>query len=82
MKPQAVITDRRRRARGGTDEPTRDQLVERIVGTFREMPGLCLTPEQAPRLFGIPSTTSQLVLSQLVDKGQLHRTPDGQYRIF
>jgi hypothetical protein len=35
------------------------------------MPGLCLTVDQAARLFGIPHDTCAEVLKDLADRGQL-----------
>jgi len=50
-----------------------------IVGTFREMPGLCLYANQAARLFGLRAATCQVVLDDLVASGKLRRAHDGQY---
>jgi DNA-binding IclR family transcriptional regulator len=51
-----------------------------IVGTYREMPGLSLSLNQAARLFGLRETTCRVVLRDLVDAGLLRRTRDGHYR--
>ena len=51
-----------------------------VLGTYREMPGLCLHLPQAARLFGVSVRTCQTVLDELVKTGQLHRMEDGQYR--
>lgn len=71
----------RRAVRRGTVEggPNRRHLVSMIVGTYREMPGLCLQLKQAARLFELRPTTCQIVLDDLVRNGQLRRTADGQY---
>ena len=72
--------DRRRRPRGtGDGELTRPQLVSMILGTYREMPGLCLHQKQAARLFGLNNQTCQIVLDDLVAAGRLRRAHDGQY---
>jgi hypothetical protein len=72
--------DRRSRPRGGPDgEPSRPQLVSMILGSYREMPGLCLHTNQAVRLFGMRAQTCQIVLEDLVYKGRLRRAHDGQY---
>lgn len=60
-------------------EPSRRELTLTIVGTFHEMPGLCLRLEQAARLFGLRLRTCQIVLDDLVAAGHLRRTSDGQY---
>jgi hypothetical protein len=49
-----------------------------ILGTFREMPGLCLHTNQAARLFGITPGTCAIVLEDLVAQGKLRRGADGQ----
>jgi hypothetical protein len=54
-------------------------LVQRIRSEFLEMPGLKLTPRQAARLWGVESTTSELVLACLADAGFLSRSRDGAY---
>jgi hypothetical protein len=60
-------------------EPQREQLVSTIVGAYREMPGLCLTLNQAARLFGLRDVTCHIVLEDLVKKGSLRRARNGQY---
>jgi hypothetical protein len=73
-------SDRRFRSRGnGGGEPERANLVSMIIGTYREMPGLSLSLNQAARLFGLRSTTCQIVLDDLVRAGHLRRASDGQY---
>jgi hypothetical protein len=72
--------ERRRRPRGTADgEPSRTQLVSMILGTYRDMPGLCLHMNQAARLFGLRPRTCQVILEDLVHKGRLRRAHDGQY---
>jgi hypothetical protein len=72
--------DRRRQMRGLTGtEPPRAQLVSMILGTFLEMPGLCLHGNQAARLFGLRQSTCSVVLDDLVTQGKLRRAADGQY---
>lgn len=43
------------------------------------MPGLCLTSEQAQRLWAIDAQTCTALLWSLVDLQFLVRGPDGQY---
>lgn len=54
-------------------------LLRRAHGEFLEMPGLCLAPAQAARLWAIDRTTSERILNELVDSGFLWRTRDGSY---
>ena len=79
MHPRHESQERRRRERGTSGaEPTRTQLVSMILGTFREMPGLCLHTNQAARLFGVGQGTCAVVLEDLVAQGKLRRGADGQ----
>jgi hypothetical protein len=72
--------ERRRLARGGEGgEPTRSHLTTLILGTYREMPGLSLTLQQAARLFGLRETTCQVVLDDLVYAQRLRRAVGGRY---
>jgi len=43
------------------------------------MPGLCLTLEQAARLWNVDAQTSRLVLHRLEHEGFLNRTGDGHF---
>ena len=61
------------------DEPPTRHLVDTILSTYREMPGLILHVRQAARLFGLRETTCQRVLDELVGQGSLRRALDGQY---
>jgi hypothetical protein len=74
------ILNRRNQTRGVRgEEPNRERLVNMIVGTYREMPGLCLHVGQAALLFGLRAQTCQVVLDDLVKDGALRRLPDGKY---
>ncbi|HEU4925536.1 MAG TPA: hypothetical protein VFT24_00725 [Vicinamibacterales bacterium] len=79
LLPGAGTLDRRRQQRGAGAEPVRAELVAMVLGTFREMPGLCLHLNQAARLFGVHPTTCQVLLDDLVALGRLRRAHDGQY---
>jgi len=46
-------------------------LVGRVWAEFQEMPGLCLTIDQAQRLFGIEAVVCREVLEALVQIGEL-----------
>jgi len=72
--------DRRRHRRGEAGaEPQRRSLEAMIRGTYREMPGLSLSLDQAARLFGLREQTCRIVLDDLVGSGALRRGADGQY---
>jgi hypothetical protein len=79
VRPGAGSLDRRRQQRGAGAEPMRAELVAMVLGTFREMPGLCLHLNQAARLFGVHPTTCEVLLDDLVALGRLRRAHDGQY---
>jgi hypothetical protein len=80
MGMHEATAERRRRPRGTVaTEPTRQNVVSTIIGTFREMPGLCLHLPQAARLFGLPPATCHVILDDLVRRGTLRVSHDGQY---
>ena len=54
-------------------------LVRRIESEYREMPGLSLTVAQAQRLWGVDQATCLRVLTLLVTRRVLKRTPAGTY---
>ncbi len=58
---------------------TNAPLLRRIRNEFHEMPGLCLTLEQAARLWNLDPQTSQLALHMLEEEGFLARTGDGRF---
>ena len=55
------------------------ELIVRVQGEYREMPGLTLTEVQAQRLWGLDDRTCALVLTALVEQQFLRRTPAGTY---
>lgn len=61
------------------DQAARERLLHRVLSEFREMPCLCLTPEQAQRLFGLRADISTRVISTLVAEGHLRLDSDGRY---
>jgi hypothetical protein len=61
-----------------TTGTTRDVLL-RVQGEYRDMPGLKLTEAQAQRLLGIDCDTCAVVLSTLIERRFLRRTASGQY---
>lgn len=62
----AVATDDRRDA----------LLIERVLGEYREMPGLALTMDQACRLFGCDAAACGRVVGLLVERRALRWSDD------
>jgi hypothetical protein len=58
---------------------TTDDLLHRVRGEFREMPGLRLTLAQACRLLHLDPDTCRQLLDHLVAERTLHYTGDGAY---
>ena len=52
------------------------RLVERVLGEYREMPGLALTIEQARRLWGCDAVTCQRIVDVLVERRVLRWSRD------
>ena len=48
--------------------PAIRELLLRIEGEYREMPGLSLTASQAERLWGLDNSTCAFVLTTLVER--------------
>lgn len=57
------------------------QLLDRIRGEFREMPGLNLTLRQAARLWNLDAITCDLALRILVEERYLDHTRRGSFRL-
>lgn len=59
------------RRQGKTDDRQRDSsldgLLQRILGEYLEMPGLCLTRSQAQRLWGLDEPSCIRLLDYLVE---------------
>jgi len=53
--------------------------VDRLKGTFLEMPGTKLTVQQASRLCGLDTSACGIVLEVLRDAGFLTTRPDGTF---
>lgn len=66
-----------RPCRDRRDVATRHELVQRVAGEFREIPGLCVTVEQASRLFGMSTDSCERILQSLCDDGVVQRA--GRY---
>ena len=58
---------------------SRERLLARLEGEFREMPGLHLTPAQASRLLSIEPGACSRVLRALVERGVLRTTASGHF---
>jgi hypothetical protein len=71
--------DRRHSPRGEPNEPRRPELVQRVRGTFEEMPGLEIALTDAARLFGVSERTCAVVLRDLAAAGTVRPLPDGRF---
>ena len=61
-----------------TDSSVNTALIERILGEYREMPGLALTIEQARRLWGCDAETCRCAVDELVARGALRWSHEGR----
>jgi len=61
-----------------TEDDVDASLIERIVGEYREMPGLALTLDQARKLWGCDAATCRCVVETLVKQGVLRWTSHGR----
>ena len=52
------------------------RLIERVLGEYREMPGLALTVKQARRLWGCDAVTCQRIVDVLVERHVLRWSRD------
>ena len=62
-----------------TRQPINDRLTRRVRAEFLEMPGLCLTFDQAQRLWSLEPLTCASLLNALIDSGFLRRTARGLF---
>ena len=60
--------------------PSAIDVIDRIRGEFREMPGMRLSFDQAVRLWGLDRDTCEAVLGCLIAMGFLQRDGQGRYR--
>jgi hypothetical protein len=56
-----------------------EQVASRVRSEYLEMPGLCLTREQARCLWGLDEESCDQVLGYLLASGFLSRTAHGTY---
>jgi len=61
------------------DRLSRDGLIDRLEGEFREMPGLQLTVRQAARLLSLEPAACGRMLGLLATRGVIRPTGDGRY---
>ena len=61
---------------------SQDQLARRILGEYREMPGLSLTIPQACRLWNLDRAVCEVVLQTLLDEGFITQTAAGQFAAY
>ena len=54
-----------------TDDAIDTGLMARVLGEYREMPGLALTLDQARRLWGCDAATCRRIAEALVEQGVL-----------
>jgi hypothetical protein len=75
-KPGARPQTRWRTPTRRTDD---ERVVSRIRAEFLEMPGLCLTVEQAQRLWSLEPRRCEALLMSLIDSRFLRRTDRGLF---
>lgn len=61
------------------EPPRLDRLAQRVRAEYLEMPGLCLTLEQAQRLWSVDGRTCEALLKSLADARFLRRTERGLF---
>jgi hypothetical protein len=72
-------------ARDRRDASSRERLLQRVRGEFRDMPGLVLTLPQAGRLFGLREDICARALATVMQEGLLYcrnscyRKPSGVF---
>lgn len=60
----------------GCEDPKDAELTARVLGEYREMPGLALTIRQASRLWGCDVATCRKVIEALVARRALRWSDD------
>ncbi|HEU4688719.1 MAG TPA: hypothetical protein VFS23_10180 [Vicinamibacterales bacterium] len=61
-----------------TNDAIDGRLIERVLGEYREMPGLALTVDQARRLWGCDAMSCRRVADVLVERRVLRWTREGR----
>lgn len=59
--------------------PRLDDLIVRVRGEYREMPGLSLTVPQAQKLWGLEQTTCERLFDRLVEANFVRETRHGRF---
>lgn len=54
-----------------------EAVAQRVRAEFVEMPGLCVTPAQASRLWGLDRATCDVVIAQLIAAAFLRKAEGG-----
>ncbi len=62
-----------------TERRRMQRLARRVRAEYLEMPGLCLTLEQAQRLWSVERRTCEAILESLIEARFLHRTDRGLF---
>lgn len=57
-----------------------EEVLAHIRDEYDQMPGLCLTPSQAQRLWALDAQTCHAALTRMVDVGFLAASPFGYVR--
>ena len=76
VRPESVLSLDVRWSVTESDDRIDAGLVERVLGEYREMPGLALTLEQARRLWGCDAVTCQCIADVLVARHVLRWSRD------
>ena len=76
VRPESVLSLDVRWSVTESDDRIDACLVERVLGEYREMPGLALTIEQARRLWGCDAVTCQRIVDVLVERRVLRWSRD------
>jgi hypothetical protein len=62
-----------------SERPLPPHLLQQVTHEYEKEPDLRLTPAQAQRLWSLDGPMCGAVLTILVDRGILQRTPDGHF---
>ena len=57
---------------------TESGLIDRILGEYRDMPGLALTMSQAQKLWGCDALTCRCVVARLIEQKTLRWSRHGR----
>jgi len=74
-----LLGDAERSTLPRVSSPAISSLIVRVQSEFVEMPGLRLTEAQARRLWTLDNHTCRAVLTALIERGFLKRSPKGHY---